>query len=240
MSIYRVTLNHNEKSPEDEEENTRRLKACHQRCASRTLRVLEQNGSIFIKLGQHLSSMNYLLPEEYCKTMLVLQDRCPVSSYESIEEMFLHDTGGQLLDYFSEFSPEPIGAASLAQVHLATIKETGQPVAVKMQHPHLAQWANLDMKLTAYTFSALKYFFPEYDLEWLSNEMEISLPQELDFNLEGKNALRTKEYFSHIPSLPLVIPDVLWARNRILVMENMSGARPDDLAYLDSHGIDRD
>jgi aarF domain-containing kinase len=184
--------------------------------------------------------MNYLLPEEYCKTMLVLQDRCPVSSYESIEEMYLNDTGGQLLDYFSEFSREPIGAASLAQVHLATIKETGQRVAVKMQHPHLAQWANLDMKLTAYTFSALKYFFPEYDLEWLSSEMEASLPQELDFKLEGQNALRTKEYFSHIPSLPLLIPDVLWAKDRILVMENMSGARPDDLAYLDAHGIDRD
>ncbi|KAL5345936.1 hypothetical protein ACLOAV_008966 [Pseudogymnoascus australis] len=240
INDYRVTLNHNEKSPDDEEENTKRLKACHQRCASRTLKVLEQNGSIFIKLGQHLSSMNYLLPEEYCKTMLVLQDRCPVSSYESIEEMYLHDTGGHLLDYFSEFSREPIGAASLAQVHLATIKETGQKVAVKMQHPHLAQWANLDMKLTAYTFSALKYFFPEYDLEWLSSEMEVSLPQELDFKLEGQNALRTKEYFSHIPSLPLVIPDVLWAKDRILVMENMSGARPDDLAYLDSHGIDRD
>ncbi|KFY69954.1 hypothetical protein V499_09606 [Pseudogymnoascus sp. VKM F-103] len=240
INDYRVTLNHNEKTPEDEDENTKRLKACHQRCASRTLRVLEQNGSIFIKLGQHLSSMNYLLPEEYCKTMLVLQDRCPVSSYESIEEMYLHDTGGKLLDYFSEFSPEPIGAASLAQVHLATIKETGQKVAVKMQHPHLAQWANLDMKLTAYTFSALKYFFPEYDLEWLSSEMEVSLPQELDFKLEGQNALRTKEYFSHIPSLPLLIPDVLWAKDRILVMENMSGARPDDLAYLDAHGIDRD
>ncbi|OBT94132.1 hypothetical protein VE01_07059 [Pseudogymnoascus verrucosus] len=240
INDYRVTLNHNEKTPEDEDENTKRLKACHQRCASRTLRVLEQNGSIFIKLGQHLSSMNYLLPEEYCKTMLVLQDRCPVSSYESIEEMYLHDTGGKLLDYFSEFSPEPIGAASLAQVHLATIRETGQKVAVKMQHPHLAQWANLDMKLTAYTFSALKYFFPEYDLEWLSSEMEVSLPQELDFKLEGQNALRTKEYFSHIPSLPLLIPDVLWAKDRILVMENMSGARPDDLAYLDAHGIDRD
>ncbi|OBT75857.1 hypothetical protein VF21_04378 [Pseudogymnoascus sp. 05NY08] len=240
INDYRVTLNHNEKTPEDEDENTKRLKACHQRCASRTLRVLEQNGSIFIKLGQHLSSMNYLLPEEYCKTMLVLQDRCPVSSYESIEEMYLHDTGGKLLDYFSEFSPEPIGAASLAQVHLATIKDTGQKVAVKMQHPHLAQWANLDMKLTAYTFSALKYFFPEYDLEWLSSEMEVSLPQELDFKLEGQNALRTKEYFSHIPSLPLLIPDVLWAKDRILVMENMSGARPDDLAYLDAHGIDRD
>jgi len=50
---YRVTLNQNEKT-EDEEEKMRTLKACHQRCADRTLKVLEKNGSIFIKLGQHL------------------------------------------------------------------------------------------------------------------------------------------------------------------------------------------
>ncbi len=50
---YRVTLNQMEKT-EDEEEQTRTLKACHQRCADRTLKVLEKNGSIFIKLGQHL------------------------------------------------------------------------------------------------------------------------------------------------------------------------------------------
>jgi len=50
---YRVTLNHNEKI-ESEDEQTRLLKDCHQRCANRTLRVLEKNGSIFIKLGQHL------------------------------------------------------------------------------------------------------------------------------------------------------------------------------------------
>jgi len=86
----------------------------------------------------------------------------------------------------------------------------------------------------------LKKFFPEYDLSWLSSEMEYSLPQELDFNLEGQNALRAKEYFSAIPELPLVIPDVLWSKKRILVMENVSGHRPDDLEYLDSNGIDRD
>lgn len=50
---YRVTLNQNEKT-EDEEEQGKALKACHQRCADRTLKVLEKNGSIFIKLGQHL------------------------------------------------------------------------------------------------------------------------------------------------------------------------------------------
>ena len=52
---YRVTLNQNEKT-EDEEERSICLNACHQRCADRTLKVLEKNGSIFIKLGQHLVS----------------------------------------------------------------------------------------------------------------------------------------------------------------------------------------
>ncbi|TAQ91497.1 hypothetical protein B7494_g201 [Chlorociboria aeruginascens] len=239
INDYRVTLNENEKTEDEEEQNTR-LKACHQRCANRTLKVLEKNGSIFIKLGQHLSAMNYLLPLEWTSTFIPLQDRCPVSSLESIEKMFIKDTGEQLSDYFSEFAAEPIGAASLAQVHIATIKETGQKVAVKVQHPALAEWANLDLALTSFTFSALKRFFPEYDLEWLSAEMDFSIPQELDFALEGQNAMRAKEYFSHIPELPLVIPDVIWAKKRILVMEYVSGNRPDDLDFLDSNGIDRD
>ncbi|CZT13065.1 hypothetical protein WAI453_005878 [Rhynchosporium graminicola] len=239
INDYRVTLNQNEKTDNEDERNTS-LKACHQRCADRTLKVLEKNGSIFIKLGQHLSAMNYLLPVEWTTTFIPLQDKCPVSSIESIEAMFERDTGEKLSDYFSEFDPVPIGAASLAQVHLATVKETRQKVAVKVQHPALAEWANLDLALTRFTFSTLKKFFPEYDLEWLSSEMEYSLPQELDFQLEGQNALRTKEYFSHKPELPLVIPDVLWGKKRILVMENVSGHRPDDLAFLDANGIDRD
>ncbi|KAB5554588.1 ABC1 family-domain-containing protein [Coniochaeta sp. 2T2.1] len=239
INDYRTTLNQREKVA-DEAERDQLLRACHKRCAERTLMVLEKNGGIFIKLGQHLSAMNYLLPIEWTSTFIPLQDKCPVSSFESIEEMYRKDTGEELLDHFSYFSPEPIGAASLAQVHLATIRETGRQVAVKVQHPALDQWAPLDLALTRFTFSSLKRFFPEYDLEWLSSEIEVSLPQELNFEIEAQNALRTKEYFSHIPELPLVIPDVLWAKKRILVMGNESGHRLDDLAYIDSNHIDRD
>lgn len=184
--------------------------------------------------------MNYLLPSEWTTTFIPLQDKCPVSSYESIEAMYKKDTGEDLMEYFSEFSHEPIGAASLAQVHLATIRESGQQVAVKVQHPELQAWAPLDLALTKYTFSTLKRFFPEYDLEWLSAEMEVSLPKELDFQEEAVNAKSMRDHFAKIPYLPLIIPQVVWARTRIIVMACESGRRPDDLAYLDSNGIDRD
>ena len=201
---------------------------------------MEKNGSIYIKLGQHLSSLTYLLPIEWTETFIPLQDHCPVSSYESIQAMFLKDTGYPITNLFDEFEREPIGAASLAQVHRATMKDTGQRVAVKVQHPALEEWVPLDLALTRFTFATLKRFFPEYDLEWLSDEMETSLPQELDFALEGINALRAREYFKNIHDAPLVIPHVEWGLKRILVMEYISGHRCDDLEYLDSNGIDRD
>lgn len=154
--------------------------------------------------------------------------------------MVIKDTGHPLEEYFTEFEREPIGAASLAQVHRATMKETGERVAVKLQHPALDEWAALDLALTRFTFQTLKRFFPEYDLTWLSEEMDESLPKELDFALEGSNATRAREYFSHIPELPVIIPKVMWAKRRILVMDYVTGKRPDDLAYLDANDIDRD
>ncbi|KAL1953257.1 hypothetical protein VTO42DRAFT_3345 [Malbranchea cinnamomea] len=239
VNDYRVTLKRNEQS-ESEEEKAASLKSCHKRCAERTLRVLEKNGSIFIKLGQHLSSMGYLLPLEWTTTFIPLQDKCPISSIESVEEMFVRDTGHRIDELFSSFEPTPIGAASLAQVHIAVLKSTGQKVAVKVQHPHLQEWAPLDLALTRFTFATLKRFFPEYDLEWLSSEMDFSLPQELDFRREAANARRASEYFRTRTKAPLLIPDVIWAKKRLIVMEFLSGHRPDDLEWLDANGIDRD
>ncbi|KAJ5339238.1 hypothetical protein N7452_005966 [Penicillium brevicompactum] len=237
INDYRVTLKQEASSPA---EHDALVRACHQRCAERTLRVLEKNGSIFIKLGQHLSSMGYLLPIEWTSTFIPLQDKCPVSSIESINELFRKDTGQSMDELFDSFEPIPTGAASLAQVHIATLKGNGQKVAVKVQHPALDEWVPLDLALTRFTFSMLKRFFPDYDLEWLSKEMDFSLPQELDFRMEAQNATHASEYFKKNSDSPLVIPEVIWSQKRILVMEYIAGQRPDNLAYLDANNIDRD
>ncbi|KAH8155834.1 uncharacterized protein LAJ45_00846 [Morchella importuna] len=236
INDYRVTLRILDSDPDNETV----LSKCHKRCAERTYKVLEKNGSIFIKLGQHLAAMGYLLPVEWTETFIPLQDRCPVSSMESIEKMILEDTGHSIPELFSTFDPVPLGAASLAQVHRAILRETGQEVAVKLQHPSLAEWIPLDMQLTRFSFEYIKWFFPEYPLTWLSDEMEASLPQELDFEREASNIHRVTEYFKNVKNTPVVIPKVIWAKPRILVMEYLPGKRLDDLQWLDSNGISRD
>jgi aarF domain-containing kinase len=184
--------------------------------------------------------MGYLLPLEWTTTFIPLQDKCPVSSFESIQEMFIDDTGHRIEDDFETFAQEPIGAASLAQVHVATLKNTHQRVAVKVQHPALKEWVPLDLALTRLTFETLRRFFPDYDLSWLSDEMESSLPQELDFALEGQNAIAASNFFRLNTKFPLIIPEVISASKRILVMDYITGGRPDNLDYLDSHHISRD
>ncbi|EMC97717.1 hypothetical protein BAUCODRAFT_68823 [Baudoinia panamericana UAMH 10762] len=243
--VYVLAFNINDyywilRKPGDDPEMNAKLSATHKRCAERTLDAMERNGSVFIKLGQHLTSLNYILPNEWCDTFIPLQDKCPISSYSAIDAMVRQDTGMGLEDYFSDFDPRPIGAASLAQVHIATLKATGEKVAVKVQHPHLDEWSKLDIALTNFTFGTIKWWFPSYDITWLGDEMATSLPKELDFREEGRNALRAKAYFARLPQYPLVIPDVVWADRRILVMEYLTGHRLDDLAFLDKNGIDRD
>jgi aarF domain-containing kinase len=184
--------------------------------------------------------MGYLLPLEWTTTFVPLQDRCPVSSYQSIQEMYIEETGQRIEDDFDTFSHDPIGAASLAQVHVATLRGTHQKVAVKVQHPTLKEWVPLDLALTRLTFETLRRFFPDYDLSWLSDEMESSLPQELDFALEGQNAINASNFFKNNTRFPLIIPDVISANKRILVMDYITGGRTDNLDYLDSHQISRD
>jgi aarF domain-containing kinase len=125
------------------EQKHRAYSECHTRSAARVVEALKINGGIFIKLGQHISSIQ-LLPLEWTSAFRPLQDQCIPTPYSKIEAMFLRDTGKSLDELFEEFDPEPVGVASLAQVHIAKDKKTGRRVAVKIQHPHLEEFAKIE------------------------------------------------------------------------------------------------
>lgn len=232
---YRRTLNRQYPNSDARESA---LSACHARCALITRTAIEQNAGIFIKLGQHISALTYIFPPEWTSAMLPLLDQCPQSSFESIEQMVLKDTGHPLEEHFATFDKQPVAAASLAQVHIATLKETGQEVAVKVQHPSLQQYVPLDLELTETIFRMVDYLFPEYPMTWLADEMRRSIFVELDFREEARNADKTRDFFaSRFNETALRVPKVFWALNRIMCMERLPGVRPDHVAELQQLGI---
>lgn len=223
---------------DSEEEYEAAMLACHKTCALITRKAIESNGGIYIKLGQHISALTYIFPREWTETMIPLQDRCPTSSYEMVSQLIESDTGHSMDELFESFEHEPLGTASLAQVHSAKLKNSHQQVAVKVQHPSLVEFVPLDILMTKTVFNLIDYLFPQYPLTWLSEELQQSIYVELDFRQEAENALKTKEYFSNVyAETALRVPMVYEAEKRVLVMEYVTGGRPDDLEYLRQHNI---
>ncbi|GMM38943.1 Cqd2 protein [Saccharomycopsis crataegensis] len=237
FSKYKAVLS---KEYSSEEERNKALSKCHAECAHITYEALAHNGGIYIKLGQHVTALTYLLPPEWPEAMLPLLDQCPRSSREEINQLFIDDLGKPIDEIFETFDQDPFGVASLAQVHVATLKDTKQQVAVKCQHPSLNEFVPLDLLLTNGVFSALRRIFPEYNLSWLGDELQRGIYIELDFNIEAENSKNTREYFSNFKNITaLRIPDITWSSKRILIMEFLPGRRLDDLKYLDDNNISR-
>lgn len=214
-------------------------KDCHLRSAQRMLAALKTNSGIYVKLGQHVAAVQ-VLPKEWTSTMTPLQDQCFPTPIEDIDAMLRADMGKGIDDLFIDFDPRPIGVASLAQVHRAIDRQSGRPVAVKVQHADLEDFARIDMATTNFAIHLVKYIFPEFEFSWLGSEMNEMLPLEMDFRHEAVNSARCSRDFSHLKGKTSVyLPEVLWAERRCMVMEYIQGARVDDLAYLKQHGIDR-
>jgi aarF domain-containing kinase len=81
------------------------------------------------------------------------------------------------------------------------------------------RYSAIDIATTRIIFDTIQRWFPEISIGWLGEEMEISLPQELDFQKEMENAVVTKSHFDKVPGSLLKIPDMIWAKKRVLVME---------------------
>ncbi|XP_020955221.1 uncharacterized aarF domain-containing protein kinase 1 isoform X5 [Sus scrofa] len=118
----------------------------HLRSARRLCELCCANRGTFIKVGQHLGALDYLLPEEYTSTLKVLHSQAPQSSMQEVRQVIREDLGKEIHDLFVSFDDTPLGAASLAQVHKAVLHD-GRTVAVKVQHPKVQAQSSKDILL---------------------------------------------------------------------------------------------
>ncbi|KAL0359181.1 UNVERIFIED_CONTAM: putative ABC1 protein [Sesamum angustifolium] len=228
--------------PEDSIERERAKREVHTRSALRLQELCFKNGGIYIKLGQHISQLEYLVPDEYVKIMREsLLNRCPVSSYDQVLEVFKKELGGAPDEIFDEFDPIPIASASLAQVHVARTHD-GQKVAVKVQHTHMTDTAAADYATVELIVNTLHRFFPSFDYRWLIDEVQESLPKELDFLIEAKNSIKCMDNFRRLsPHIAEYVyaPEVHWnlSTSKLLVMEFIDGAQVNDCRAIEKLGI---
>ncbi|KAK4525302.1 hypothetical protein GAYE_SCF09G3210 [Galdieria yellowstonensis] len=212
------------------------LHETHLRCAKRLLELCRKNGGLYIKIGQHIAQLDYLLPDEYCHTLLPLMDACPTQPLSDVYITFVEDLGATPDQLFSYFESTPFASASLAQVHKACT-HSGQKVAVKLQHRGLKEAAKGDIATVAFLVNTAAFLFPDFDYQWLVNEVRENLPKELDFIHEARNAERCRTNFGS--RLDVTTPDVFWnlSSSRVLTMSFEEGCRLDDAEAMKSVGL---
>ena len=146
-----------------------------------------------------------------------------------------------LKDIFLDFEHIPVAAASIAQVHRATL-QTGEKVIVKVQRPHIRETIETDIAILNVIARLMLRYVPEskyFDPQGIVTEFSRTVRKELDFVAEAKNAQRFKRNFKGEDEvcIPAIYPDLL--SGRVIVMERLEGVRIDDITAIDSLGIDR-
>ncbi|MEP6884696.1 MAG: ubiquinone biosynthesis regulatory protein kinase UbiB [Gammaproteobacteria bacterium] len=200
--------------------------------------ALEELGPIFVKFGQALSTRRDLLPTDIADELAKLQDRVPpfdgAIAVASIEKAF----GQPLDDIFLSFDRTPLAAASIAQVHVATLND-GREVVVKILRPGMREIIDLDLDVLEYVAALADEYWREArrlrPVE-LVREYRKTILDELDLLREAGNAAQLRRNFAG--SSLLYVPEVYWdyCRVDVMVMERIHGIIVNDLEQLRARG----
>jgi ubiquinone biosynthesis protein len=203
--------------------------------------AFEELGPTFVKLGQVLSMRPDLLPEAYIEEFTKLQDNVLPLAFETVKIQVETSLGKKLSEAYASFSEAPLAAASIAQVHEATL-HTGEKVVVKVQRPEIEKMIDGDVNLLAFLAGLLERYVPETRVigpKTIVDEFFRTLSCELDFIVESNNMTKIAENMQMYPEV--VIPKVYKALSgdKVLTLEKFEGLRLNDLKALDAHNIDR-
>lgn len=146
------------------------LSDIHHRSAIKLRNMCCQNKGVYIKLGQHISMLDHIIPIEYQLELSKLLANNPHSSWESIERVFLQEFSQHPDQLFHDFERVPIASASLAQVHVA-YDDNGNKLAVKVQHEGLQQGSIADRIAITFVIELLSRIFKDFNYNWLTKEM---------------------------------------------------------------------
>ncbi|MDB4975544.1 MAG: transporter [Myxococcaceae bacterium] len=202
----------------------RSLQALHEDTARRLYDLCVRQGGALLKVGQILSARPDLLPAPFVRELSKLQDAAPPVPLAQIMAQIESELGRPLELLFAAFDSEPLAAASIGQVHRATLHD-GREVAVKVQRPNIAELVAIDLELLEHFVGALAENLPPVDIDTIIRETRAMIAAELDYRREADLTQRASEFFGADPHIrvPSVVRELSTAR--VLVTEFMQGEK---------------
>ena len=202
----------------------------HRRRAERLTGTLAELGPTFIKLAQVFAARADILPEPYLTAIGTLTDRVPPLPGGVAERVVREELGREAVDVFERFDPVPLAAASLGQVHRASLD--GREVVVKVLRPGVEELVGRDLDVSFRILFVLNVLFPNHHTRAITaivSEFSKRIHDELDFREEARNAATLRRNFQAEPRV--VVPEVVSAlvTRRVLVLEYVEGTRIDRL-----------
>jgi ubiquinone biosynthesis protein len=201
---------------------------------------LESMGPTYIKLGQLLSTRFDLLPPAYTTALSRLQDSVEPFPTDEVRALIEDELGAEVKDMYAEFDEVPVAAASLGQVHRATLRN-GREVAVKVQRPGARDDVRADMATLARLASLADKgtgLGRTYGFGRLLHEFERSLNLELDYRREARNLLRFGELTRHYDRLLVPEPVLRLTSGKVLTMSYVHGRKVTEVGQLGLMDID--
>jgi ubiquinone biosynthesis protein len=201
--------------------------------------ALEDLGVVFLKFGQVLAVRRDVLPDEYTRELERLHDALPPLPFADVARVVERDLGGRLSDHFAAVDEHPIAAATIAQVHRATLHD-GREVVLKVRRPGLEARVREDVAILTYLAAIAQRALPRletFDLVGLIQEFKYSLQRELDFRLEARTIRRFREALRDVEGVwtPDIVPE--FCGPAVITMEYFRGVRVD--RYAEAHPDER-
>ena len=193
---------------------------------------------LFVKFGQLVSIVSYAVPEEFREELEGLQDKVPQRPVENIIKRIESDLGRPIESVFSHFNAEALAAASLAQVHEATLI-TGERVAVKVQHIGIEQEVKSDLRTFNQITKIADFFLRVNGLKRAQEQITGSIMDELRYEKEAAHLENFHKNYSDAKDVHIPKVHTKYCTEHVLVMEYVEGIKANDYRKLDDFGINR-
>ncbi len=201
--------------------------------------VLQELGPTFIKLGQTLSTRPDLVGRKIATEFTKLQDDNPPISFESVQRVIENELGSPLNNIFESFDVEPLGSASIGQVHRALLL-TGEEVAVKVRKPGVEQVIRNDIAIMEFLAKRIDSYVPQlkiYNVPGIVEEFKRSIFKEIDYENEALNLKRFKHNFMDDETVH--VPEIYgdYCSLKVITMELIVGTKISEVTEKDGFDL---